>query len=144
MPIGTVNEFVWNGILNPINDIFYTIYLVFSLMYEHATPDFPEYVYARLSVIAWLIKFLSSVVSMTATNDTLLNAFNDALRAYSLDYENFTGTIQGTSGMSYIAKYSYIELTNASRRDDAIALAINFSRALNVTAHYIGKLFQFV
>ncbi len=144
MPIAPVSEFVTNGILNPINSMFIITWGLLEPITRHLTADHPNFIYAQLCVLTWILKLLSTIVGVTATNATVLQEFNKTLVTYSLNYENFTGNIAGTRGMSYIAKNSYIELNNASKKNDTTYIAINFTRALNAVIKYSLKSLELV
>lgn len=144
MPIAPVSEFVSNGILAPINSLFIITWGLLEPITRHLTVDHPNFVYAWLCVSSWSIKLMSAILGVTATNATVLEEFNKTLVTYSLNYENFTGNIAGTKGMSYIAKHSYLELNNASKRDATIYLTINFTRALNAVIKYSLKSLELV
>ena len=144
MPIAPVSEFVTNSILTPINSIYIITWGLLEPIIRHLTADHPNFIYSQLCVLTWTLKLFSTIVGVTATNATVLQEFNKTLVTYSLNYENFTGNIAGTRGMSYIAKNSYIELNNASKMDNSIYIAINFTRALNAVIKYSLKSLEMV
>lgn len=144
MPIAPVSEFVSNGILSPINSIFIITWGLLEPITRHLTVDHSNFIYAWLCVSTWTLKLLSAIIGVTATNATVLQEFNKTLVTYSLNYENFTGNIAGTKGMSYIAKHSYFELNNASKRINTTYMAMNFTRALNAIIKYSLKSLELV
>ncbi|MEM0203465.1 MAG: hypothetical protein QXO16_05855 [Archaeoglobaceae archaeon] len=144
MPIAPVSDFVWNGILSPINDSFILIAGLIEPIIDLLTPDHPNFIYAILSVLSWMIKLLSSILSVTTSNDSLMQNFSNFVATYSKNYENFTGNIEGTQGMSYIAKHAYLELTNASKRESATEIAVNFMRALKNSVEFFLRALEMV
>ncbi|MEM0022595.1 MAG: hypothetical protein QW672_01130 [Archaeoglobaceae archaeon] len=139
MPIAPVSDFVWNGILSQINDSFILIAGLIEPTIDLLTPDHPNFIYAILSVLSWIIKLLSSILSVTTSNDSLMQNFSTFVSTYSTNYENFTGNVGGTQGMSYIAKHAYLELTNTSKRDRTTEIAVNFMRALKNSLEFFLK-----
>ncbi|MEM0315778.1 MAG: hypothetical protein QXL61_06755, partial [Archaeoglobaceae archaeon] len=76
MPIAPVSDFVWNGILSQINDSFILIAGLIEPTIDLLTPDHPNFIYAILSVLSWIIKLLSSILSVTTSNDSLMQNFS--------------------------------------------------------------------
>lgn len=139
MAIAAIGEFVRYAILIPLSDMFVLIYGLLEPIIRHLTPDHPSFIYSNLAVVLWNAKLLSSIIGLTAQNGTLTAAFNDTLHTLSVNSNNFFGNITGKSGMSYIAKHAYIELTS----DKALAneMAVKFVRVLNNTVIYIMEAF---
>ncbi|MEM2346410.1 MAG: hypothetical protein QXN49_07605 [Archaeoglobaceae archaeon] len=144
MPIAYISEFVSNGILTPINMLFIITWGLLEPIIRHLTTDHPNFIYSWLCVFTWLIKLMSVILGITATNATVLQEFNKSIVYYSIDYENFTGNIAGTRGMSYIAKNAYIELNNQSKKLNTTYLATNFSRALNAVIKFSFKSLEMI
>ncbi len=142
MPIATISEFVGDGILTPLSNIFILVYGLTEPIVSQLTQDHPNWIYSHLAVLLWITKFLSAVVGLTATNGTLTAAFNDTLHTLSTNSNDFFGNFTGKSGMSYIAKYSYLELVN--NKTLANDLAVKFARALNSVVTFIMKAFEFL
>ncbi len=142
MAIATASEFARHGILSPIGDIFSFLYGSLEIMLRHITPNHPDFIYSHLAVILWAVKFLSAVIGVTANNGTLIAAFNDALHTLSVNSHYFFGNISGDTGMSYIAKHSYLELTNNTPL--AEDLSVKFARALNSTIIFVMKAFEYL
>lgn len=59
MPIAPVSEFVWNGILSPINDLFILIAGLIEPIIDLLTPNHPNFIYANLNVLSWITKLLN-------------------------------------------------------------------------------------
>ncbi len=137
MPIATAEQFALNGILIPINDLFILIYGLLEPITRHLIPEHTNFVNSWLAVAAWSTKFFSAVIFETASNSTLLTAFNDTLQTLSDNSTYFFGNITGESGMSYIAKYSYIALQNSSNAQFSEELAVNLVRAVNSTVYIL-------
>ncbi|MET1125129.1 MAG: hypothetical protein ABWW66_07740 [Archaeoglobaceae archaeon] len=142
--IAPVSEFVWNGILTPFNNLYILTWGLLEPIVSALPPDHPNFVYANLSVLVWFLKFLTSIVAVTAMNSSAFAEFNSFIVTVSENYENFTGTLSGESGMTYIAKHTYLELTNESKRENSTEIAVNLARALNATVHYVMKTFEFM
>ena len=144
MAIATISDFVVRGILSPISDIFVLIYGLNEPIIRHLTPDHPNFIYSHFAIAMWITKFLSAVIGLTASPQygNLTAAFNDALHTLSTNSNDFFGNITGRSGMSYIAKHSYLELLN--NKPLAQDMAVKFIRAVNSTVIFIMKAFEFL
>jgi len=144
VPIATAEQFALYGILMPINDLFILIYGLLEPITRHLIPEHTNFIASWISLAAWMTKLLSNVIFKTHINETLLNAFNDTLHTLSTNSTNFFGNISGSSGMSYIAKFSYIALQNSSNAAFAEEVSVNLIRAVNSTVIYIAKALEFV
>ena len=142
MAIATISDFVVRGILSPISDIFVLIYGLNEPIIRHLTPDHPNFIYSHFAIAMWITKLLGAIIGETANNGTLTAAFNDALHTLSTNSNDFFGNITGKSGMSYIAKHSYLELLN--NKPLAQDMAVKFIRAVNSTVIFIMKAFEFL
>lgn len=140
MPIATAADFVINAILNPISDIFVLIYGLLEPINRHFIPEHTNIVYGQLSLLLWGTRLLSAVMGVTASNTAVLSNFSDVLHTLSENSHHLFGTVEGESGMAYIAKQSYIELTQNKQLSEEIAL--NFARAMNNTVVYFAKVFE--
>ncbi|HDL90406.1 MAG TPA: hypothetical protein ENG14_05835 [Thermodesulforhabdus norvegica] len=130
------------GIIQPIQDMFVIMYGLTEPIISQLTSEHPNWIYSHIAVLAWLVKFLSAVVGATASNSTLVAAFNDTLHTLSVKSNTFFGNLSGKSGMSYIAKHAYYELLN--NKTLAIDLSTKFVRALNSTVTFVMKGFEFL
>ncbi|WP_202319559.1 hypothetical protein [Archaeoglobus neptunius] len=140
--IANATDFALNGVLTPISDFFALIYGMLELVTKHITPEHTDFVYAQISAILWVVKFFGAIADLTASNSTLLFAFADTLHSLSTNSRGLFGDIDGLSGISYIARHTYIELTQNKQISEEIA--VRFVRAMNSTVIYFMKVFEFL
>jgi hypothetical protein len=142
VPIATVSDFVLKGIIQPIMDMFVAMYGLTEPIIAQLTSEHPNWIYSHIALLGWLLKFLSATIGATASNSTLVAAFNDSLHTLSVKSNTFFGNLSGKSGMSYIAKHAYLELLN--NKTLAADLSAKFMRALNSTVTFVMKGFEFL
>jgi len=142
MAIASATDFALNAILNPISDLYVLIYGILELINKHLIPEHANFIYSQLSVLLWGTKFLSAILNVTASNATVLTNFTDFLNTLSENSYHFFGTVEGNSGMAYIAKHSYIELIQ--NKEISERLAVGFARALNNTIIYFVKVLEYL
>lgn len=142
MAIASASEFVLHAILNPISDLYVLIYGLLEPINRHLIPEHTDFVYGQLSVLLWSTKFLAAIMSVTATNATVLANFTDFLSTLSENSYHFFGTIEGESGMAYIAKHSYLKMMQDEQLSER--LAVGFARAVNNTIIYFVKVLEYL
>ncbi|WP_456330482.1 hypothetical protein [Archaeoglobus sp.] len=142
MAIASATDFALNAILNPISDFYVLIYGLLEPINKHLIPEHTDFIYGQLSVLLWGTKFLAAIMGVTADNTTVLSNFTDFLNTLSENSYHFFGTAEGNGGMAYIAKHSYIELTQNKQLSEK--MAVGFARALNNTIIYFVKALEYL
>ncbi|AAB89149.1 MULTISPECIES: hypothetical protein [Archaeoglobus] len=142
MPIAAATDFALNAILRPISDIFVLIYGLLEPINAHLIPEHTNFIYGQLSLLLWGTKFLATILGVTANNATAMANFTDVLHTLSENSYHFFGTVEGESGMAYIAKHSYIELSQNQQLSED--MAVKFARAVNSTIIYFVKVFEYL
>ncbi|MCS7143568.1 MAG: hypothetical protein NZ879_00930 [Archaeoglobaceae archaeon] len=140
MPIAPASEFVARGILQPIQDSFILTHGMLEPIIGTLPPTHPDFVYGLLAIQVWVVKFLAAIMSVTASNQTLVLAFNDTLRELSVNHTNFFGNFTANTGMAYIANQSNINFT--TNKPLAFNITVDFFRALKNVVIYISKAFE--
>ncbi len=137
MPIATIGEFVVNAVISPMCDLFAILHGLIDPAVSHVCPEYVKLFESQLAVAAWCVKVLSAILAETRNNATLMQAFNDSLQALASSSPHLFGNLNGTGGMAYIAKHTYLQL--AGNSTFAERTAMEFMGAVNSTLTFIAK-----
>lgn len=140
MPIASIHDFVVRSILQPIQDSFIFTYGMLEPILDTLPQTHPDFIYGLISIQVWILKFLAAIMGVTASNQTLVLAFNETLRQLSINSTTFFGNYTAESGMAYIAKYANLNFT--TNKTLAQNITVDFFRFLRALGMYLAKAFE--